>query len=304
MYKCICGKEFDKPNSFNAHKSHCKEHFINKYGSDKEFISLNKKRGINAGKTLASKAEENKLIQNNKWVNEKHICEKCGKIMTKKFGSGRFCSQTCANIREFSEETKQKIGNSVKTSELFQNSVKQKHVQGTFKKFLASCKCKACGKQLASSNKSGYCSYCLYNTEDGKATMSARVKAGQERAVAEGKHVGWQSRDLISYPEQFWMQVLTNNNIDFQHEYKIQRPDGFCYFLDFVIDINGIKIDLEIDGAQHKKPERKKSDEIRDAYLSRDYLIYRIEWNEINTISGSNLMKEKINQFLDFYYKQ
>lgn len=301
MYKCICGKEFDKPNSFNAHKSHCKEHFINKYGSEKEFVSLNKKRGLNAGKTLASKAKENKLIQDDKWVNEKHICEKCGKIMTKKFGSGRFCSQTCANTREFSEETKQKIGNSIKTSELFKTSVEQKHKQGIFKKFLVSCKCNICGKQLTSSNKSGYCNYCLYNTEEGRAVMSTRVKAGQEKAAAEGKHVGWQSRELISYPEQFWIGVLNNNNIEFQHEYKIQRPDGFCYFLDFLIKKNDKLIDLEIDGAQHLKPERVESDKMRDEFLKDKYLIYRIPWNEINSERGSLLMKEKIDEFLSFY---
>jgi len=33
MYKCICGKEFEKPNRFNTHKSHCETHFFNKYGN-------------------------------------------------------------------------------------------------------------------------------------------------------------------------------------------------------------------------------------------------------------------------------
>ena len=29
----------------------------------------------------------------------------------------------------------------------------------------------------------------------------------------------------------------------------------------------------------------------------------RIEWNEINSENGSNLMKEKIDKFLEFYNK-
>lgn len=44
-----------------------------------------------------------------------YICEKCGKEVTEKFGSGRFCSKSCANSRIRADETKQKIGNSVKS---------------------------------------------------------------------------------------------------------------------------------------------------------------------------------------------
>lgn len=63
MYRCICGKEFDKPNSFNAHKSHCKEHFINKYGSDKEFISLNSERGTKGAIAKAKNSKQNKQAE-------------------------------------------------------------------------------------------------------------------------------------------------------------------------------------------------------------------------------------------------
>ena len=40
-----------------------------------------------------------------------YICEKCGKTVedSEKFGSGRFCSRSCANGHKHSEETKQKI---------------------------------------------------------------------------------------------------------------------------------------------------------------------------------------------------
>ena len=36
-------------------------------------------------------------------------CEKCGKIMTEKYGSGRFCCRSCANSHKKSEQTKNKI---------------------------------------------------------------------------------------------------------------------------------------------------------------------------------------------------
>ena len=38
-----------------------------------------------------------------------YICEKCGKLVTEKYGSGRFCSRECANSRSHSIEVKNKI---------------------------------------------------------------------------------------------------------------------------------------------------------------------------------------------------
>lgn len=73
-------------------------------------------------------------------------------------------------------------------------------------------------------------------------------------------------------------------------------------FLDFLIEKNNIKIDLEIDGKQHNYPERKKHDLERDSYLSNlGFIVYRIPWNEINTENGKKEMKEKINKFINFY---
>ena len=64
MYKCICGKEFDKPNSFNAHKSHCKEHYLNKYGDLNYFNESNKARSIKAEKTKAINYNNKQNINN------------------------------------------------------------------------------------------------------------------------------------------------------------------------------------------------------------------------------------------------
>lgn len=44
------------------------------------------------------------------------ICEKCGKLHDGSYGSGRFCSRSCANSRTHSQETKRKIGQSAKIS--------------------------------------------------------------------------------------------------------------------------------------------------------------------------------------------
>lgn len=111
-----------------------------------------------------------------------------------------------------------------------------------------------------------------------------------------GTFKGWQSRNITSYPEQFWMNVLKNNNISFEREKHVGK-----YFLDFVISINDKLIDLEIDGKQHKYQDRLESDCIRDKFLkSEGYIIYRIDWNEINSDRGKKLIKDKINEFIDF----
>lgn len=148
----------------------------------------------------------------------------------------------------------------------------------------------------------------LYN-ECGKTIPSKqRIESGrkvQQKLLAEGRHKGWQSRNIISYPEKFWMEVLKNNNINYSFNHVVNKKthlgldDISNYFLDFLI---GEKLDLEIDGKQHKYPERAESDKVRDELLSKNgYIVYRIEWNEINSEEGKKLMKEKIDKFLEFY---
>lgn len=44
---------------------------------------------------------------------EPYKCEHCGKLVTEKYGSGRFCSRTCANARTHSVETRYKIHNTL-----------------------------------------------------------------------------------------------------------------------------------------------------------------------------------------------
>lgn len=72
--------------------------------------------------------------------------------------------------------------------------------------------------------------------------------------------------------------------------------------MDFFIEKNGVKIDLEIDGKQHLYEDRKIHDKERDEFLTeKGYIIYRVPWNEINSEEGKLLMKNKINDFLTFF---
>lgn len=95
MYICKCGKVFDKPNNFNGHKSHCKIHL----GEKKyfEIINIRKENANKAHITQKQNRIKKKKIKDEKWLKEEHKCQYCNKIMTERYGSGRFCNKSCAN---------------------------------------------------------------------------------------------------------------------------------------------------------------------------------------------------------------
>jgi hypothetical protein len=72
----------------------------------------------------------------------------------------------------------------------------------------------------------------------------------RKNEILNGTFHGWKTRNIISYPEKFWINVLNNNNIPFIREYLIKYGEKFheSYFLDFYIEFNNKKVDLEIDG--------------------------------------------------------
>lgn len=153
--------------------------------------------------------------------------------------------------------------------------------------------CKECGIRLGSINSSGYCiHHCKRHFYAEHPEVCEKLSKANRELVAKGIHKGWKTRNLKSYPEKFFEKVLDNNHIHYEREKKVGK-----YFLDFVIGM----IDLEIDGKQHKYPERVKSDFERDKFLrSEGYFVYRISWNEINSSKGKEMMKGKIDLLLDF----
>lgn len=290
---CECGKEFDNPQRFNGHKSHCVTHHLFKYGSLDKLKEATDKQARAHSLHSKEKRKEISLM----WGLDGHKCERCGSIITQKFGSGRFCCRSCANNRKHSEETKKKISES--NSRVIKDLWDKHPEKWTNNRHIDKKYCSVCGKELKYENVTGFCIDCLHNTEDGKNTMKISGKNGYIKKKENGRHIPWKSRNITSYAEKFWIGVLDNNNIEYKREVPVKH-DNSNYFLDFYIEVNNKKIDLEIDGNQHRY--RKESDAIRDNYLSSlHYIVYRIPWNEINSDRGKKNMKEKIDQFLDFY---
>lgn len=218
--------------------------------------------------------------------NNRHFCLVCGAEIPLR---RKFCSSSCAakynnQGRILSDETKDKISNSIKTTY---------DKKGRTGKRVFECVCRNCGKTFFSHKQSKFCSHkCSNESEETKEKIR---KKALER-IENGTFSGWKTRGKRSYPEKFWENVLNNNGISF-------IPEDFStkkYFLDFLIEKNGKKIDLEIDGKQHK--ERKEHDIERDSFLTENgFIVYRVKWNSINSEVGKTKMKEKIDKFLEFY---
>lgn len=69
------------------------------------------------------------------------------------------------------------------------------------------------------------------------------------------------------------------------------------------------KIYIEIDGAQHEWPERKKNDEEKDSYcIANGWKVLRLKWKDIcnNTQIAINVIKEFIlsAKIIDYEFKQ
>jgi hypothetical protein len=128
-FKCSCGRVFQNSQSFNGHKSHCKAHHLAKYGNTDKW-ELNKKLTIEHAKKANKQRKVNmsaeKASKEALWITEQHICERCSKVMAEKFGSGRFCSRACANSRERSDETKNKIRKTLQNT-LLPQAARQLH---------------------------------------------------------------------------------------------------------------------------------------------------------------------------------
>lgn len=188
-YKCICGKTFNNSQACNMHMGRCNVYMQSIGRLDKK-ISNDYKNAEIGRKSAQKNAELRRQQKINKWISEQHRCEHCGKIMTEKFGSGRFCSVSCANSKKHSAETKRKISEGVK---LHVNSNSMNKIVGEayhkrcverYEKNPRYCKC--CGNALPYSKRfnktcSDVCLQTIYS-ESGKRVASIQSESRRSRA--------------------------------------------------------------------------------------------------------------------------
>jgi very-short-patch-repair endonuclease len=158
------------------------------------------------------------------------------------------------------------------------------------------CSCEFLPKRRSDGKQSVYCSRkCASVNRKNDPEYIRKLKESQNKRVLNGTHVGWKSRAMPSYAELFFMDVLRNNEIEYEFEKHVGK-----YFIDFAI--NSKNIALEIDGKQHSQKDRSESDKLKDEYLkSIGWKVYRIKWKSINSEIGKSYIKTEINKFLKFY---
>lgn len=128
-----------------------------------------------------------------------------------------------------------------------------------------------------------------------KEETRKKLRENMQKRIANGTHKGWAKRNKPSYAEIFFMNVLKNNDIEYEFEKKVGK-----YFIDFAL--NNKNIALEIDGKQHNLPDRKLKDEEKDKFLSeQNWKVYRIQWKNIRNPDGSDYIKKEIEKFIEFY---
>lgn len=194
-YICICGKEFDNSQSFNGHRSHCKVYLESKgidyavYQETKKAKCKDTKQSSKLKHTAAVRTKKDKPIT--QWIEEKHVCERCGKVMTEKYGSGRFCCRSCANARHHSEDTKQKIKASFHKTIDSRTTEEKLHIRNQIinrckDEYMKNpCYCKVCGNLVPYERKNkNYCSReCAYANSGGYRQNASYGKFGTYKGV-------------------------------------------------------------------------------------------------------------------------
>lgn len=228
-------------------------------------------------------------------MDELYKCQRCGKSVFVKFGSGKFCSRACSNSRQFSSETNEK--RSISNKRAFEtNPELRKICSDTAKKLNASRDYSPMKGRHLSDEAKAKISAARVGKKHSEETKQ-KCREAQLKKVRNGTHKGWQSRNVTSFAENFFIKVLAN---ELPNASYIREKHFGKYFLDFFFEEKAL--DLEIDGKQHLYKERAESDKCRDEYLkSNNITVYRIPWNEINSDDGKNKMKEKIAAFIEFY---
>lgn len=229
FYKCECGKEFNNPQAFNGHKCHCKEHLVvaNKYD---KYLLLEQNRIKKLTITNRVKAKADLAAKKSNWIAEEHKCEHCGKVMTEKFGVGRFCSRACANSHKHSKETKQKISSGVKNSNIYQDNLKavnNRKIEEVSKYNNNPNRCIICGKVLDYEHRKNLtcCKAC-----QNKITQQQKL----ELCAKQGTNLC--GKGLRGYYKGFYCQSsweLAYVIYQLEHNIDIKRnTKGFKYILD------------------------------------------------------------------------
>lgn len=268
------------------------------YYKSKEHLDNIKKAGIIGNK----KIQELKQNRIDNYNSNPKLCLGCKNPINYDKRFNNFCCKSCSasynnKLRLVSEEQK------IKVSLTLLNKNKNKLSNNKIIRVCLNCnkEFEVLRKLSGGISKAKYCS-----KECGINGMRRNVRIFLLNSIKNGTHKGWSTRKIISYPEQFFIDVFNSRNISYKFNFPVNKrkdlglDNSANYFLDFYFEDK--KIDLEIDGSQHEY--RKEHDTTRDENLSKiGIYIYRIKWININSKKGKSYIKKEINKFLKFIEK-
>jgi very-short-patch-repair endonuclease len=233
------------------------------------------------------------------------LCKECGKKISYDKKRNDFCDSSCSTTFTNKERDERSVNSKNKTSQklkkFYENNKNKKFINEYIEKICPTCKETFSVRNTSKGKSKKYCS-----KECSLIGMRKNLSRVMKERVKKGLHHGWNSRNVLSYPEKFFTKVLKNNNLyekcsvnhPINKKIDLNVDESWSYFLDFYFEEK--KICLEIDGSQHK--DRKEHDNLRDKRLENVGIkVYRIKWKSINTEKGKLYMKNEINKFLDFY---
>lgn len=242
-----------------------------------------------------------------KYLDIEKMCPQCNQTFTCKSAGKGFkitCSRSCSNIyfskKRITEESRIK-----KSLTLIKSNINNNKIGAKSREYLGIGRlCKICDQLFFSSSIktktcSRKCADSLRNTTEYRKLLSDKAK----KRVLDGKHKGWTKRPIASYAEKYFQFKLNELNIEYKFNFAIPKSSlglkcASCYFLDFYFP--EIKLDLEIDGKQHKIPERKLSDEKRDRLLLENGIkVFRIEWKNPSKKENKDYLDKKFAEFLE-----
>lgn len=257
-YKCECGKEFTNPQSFNGHKSNCAIH-LKATGKYENKMKSMEKQILKTTETWAKKKEELHRRKEEEWRKARHKCERCGKVMKEKYGSGRFCSSFCAHSKKHSREQKEKISSSLKRHNKLHPRVSRLGSERKKEAYrLNPSKCVICGNLLSYEKRNNVvcCKKCQNELESIKAIE--RCKEQGTNLCGKGKRGYYKGYYCQSSWELAYVVycldhgvLISRNKKGFKYEWEQKQR---TYFPDFVLP-DGTYV--EIKGYYDKKSESK-----------------------------------------------
>lgn len=227
-YKCECGKEFNNPQSFNGHKSNCIIHLkvVGKYDA---YLKRRAAGYAHTRETTQKEAAERATYKEALWISEQHRCERCGKIMVVKFGSGRFCSRSCANSREQKPENNLKRRLTLRNNEKRKAALTKKRLEARDTYYQNPTHCAVCGKVLSYEYR--HHQVCCRKCQNELSRRRTLKKCAEQGTNLCGK--GRRGYYKGYYCQSSWELAYVIYQLE--HGVEIVRNDkGFPYILDGV----------------------------------------------------------------------